>query len=104
MAKKMTQAEIRKIAKERALTEIQFSKNFENAGQDAFAVPIMVDDTEVWVEVKITAKNWYDTARSKAYDPFLEEEQWQMTLSDRNAKAEEVRKKKEAKIKKSKGE
>lgn len=106
---KMTQAQMREEAKKLALKEIQLSKYFEPAGKDAFSVPVMVNDTEIWVEVKMTAKNWYETKKRSGevtppYDPFEREREWQEILSDREKAKQQREERKAKKIAKSKGQ
>ena len=91
-------AEMRKEALRLALEQIQYGENFENAGQNAKAVAVEVNGQEIWVENKLTVKQWTKTQKADPYDPFVKEAEWQDELHRREVNAEEARRKKEKKI------
>lgn len=95
---KMTMAEMRAEAIRLAQEQIQYSENFENAGQNAKAVAVEVNGQEIWVEYKATVKQWTKTQKSDPYDPFVKEAEWQDELHRREVKAEEAKRNKEKKI------
>ena len=75
--KKMTAAEIKATAKENVLNvlrDVLESNGAEMVGNTAY-IPQTVGEQEVWVEVKLTTKQYTDTKVSKAFDPFVAENQ-----------------------------
>lgn len=86
--------EKRRRAVEIALSMVTFPEITENAGNNCKAIPVEVEGDEIWVTFDATAKQWYDTAKTKAYDPFKAQAEWEETLADRKAKKEDREKKK----------
>lgn len=101
---KMTQAQMKEAAKaqvQEAIQAILDASNGEAVGGFETAIPVTVNEQEIWVEVKLTAKNWYDTKTTKAYDPFEKQREYHDTLADREARAKAAADKKAKKIAKS---
>ena len=46
-------------------------------GDGEYAVKQNVDGQDVWVTVKVTAKNWKDTKLNKAYNPREKAAEWE---------------------------
>lgn len=97
---KMTMAQMKETAKTIVLEE--FKKVYkdldaEMVGNVAY-VPLTVEGQEMWVEVKLTTKQWTSTKVSEAFDPFIArqeyEEEQRMKAEEKAIKAKE----KEAKI------
>lgn len=100
----MTQAQMKENAKAQVkemLDEALATANAETVGGFEFAIPTEVNGQEIWVEVKLTAKNWYDTKTTKAYDPFEKSNEYKGVLADRQRRADEAAAKKAKKIAKS---
>ena len=102
MAEKMTQAQMKEKAKAQVLAMVTMPENAEVVGGCEFAIPTEVNGQEIWVEIKATCKNWYDTKTTKAYDPFVKQSDYNDTIAERERKEAERIAKKEAKIAKSK--
>lgn len=85
--KKITTAEIKARAKEEVFSQIRSileGMNMEMVGSTAY-IPRMVEGQEIWVEVKLTAKNNTATKRGDAFDPFVAREAYE---EDQRVKAE----------------
>lgn len=67
-------------------------------------VPVTVGEQEVWVEVKLTTKQFTDTKVSPAFDPFVAREEYEedMRIKEEIRKAKEIEKADRAKVKASK--
>lgn len=90
MANKMTAAEIKATAKAQVLEMLQGTLDTANAemvGNTGY-IPLTVGGQEVWVEVKLTTKNWTDTKVSKAFDPFVARENYETEQAIKKAEAE----------------
>ena len=93
---KMNKEQMRAIAVKKVLEMLTFPEITENAGRNGFAIPVEVEGEEIFVKIDLTAKQWYDTERTKAYDPFTEQAEWESTLAEREkTKIERERKKAE---------
>ena len=72
----MNKSEIRANAREQvtaALMPALMDMNAEKVeAHKKYAVPLEVGGEQVWVEVAITCKTWYDTKSAKAYNPHKE--------------------------------
>lgn len=99
--KKMTAAEIKATAKAEVLAELSAKLDelgVEMVGNVAY-VPKTVGGQEVWVEVKLTTKQYTDTKVSKAFDPFVAREEYE---AEQEIKRAEVEAKAKAKADKAK--
>lgn len=88
--KKMTAAEIKATAKENVLNvlrDVLESNGAEMVGNTAY-LPQTVGEQEVWVEVKLTTKQYTDTKVSKAFDPFVAREEYETEQAIKAAEAE----------------
>jgi hypothetical protein len=99
--KKITAAEIKATAKANVLAEL--SSKLEELGAEMVGnvayIPQTVGEQEVWVEVKLTTKQYTDTSVSKAFDPFVARENYE---SEQAVKAAEAEAKAKAKADKAK--
>ena len=95
---KMRQMDVKEQAKAQALKAIEDGTFFEKAekvGVFTYAYPTEFDIngdgvlTEVWVEMEITSKNWYDTTKTKAYDPFAKASEYADTIAAREQREKE---------------
>ena len=88
--KKMTAAEIKATAKVNVLTEL--SAKLEELGAEMVGnvvyIPQTIGEQEVWVEVKLTTKQYTDTKVSKAFDPFVAREEYEAEQEIKRAEAE----------------
>ena len=88
--KKMTAAEIKATAKMNVLAEL--SAKLEELGAEMVGnvayVPQTIGEQEVWVEVKLTTKQYTDTKVSKAFDPFVAREEYEAEQEIKRAEAE----------------
>ena len=97
---KMTMAQMKETAKAIVLEKLE--KVYEDLGVEMVGnvayVPLTVEGQEMWVEVKLTTKQWTSTKVSEAFDPFVArqeyEEEQRMKAEEKAIKAKE----KEAKI------
>lgn len=99
--KKMTAAEIKATAKAEVLAELSAKLNelgAEMVGNVAY-IPQTVGEQEVWVEIKLTTKQYTDTKVSKAFDPFVAREEYE---AEQEIKRAEVEAKAKAKADKAK--
>lgn len=100
---KMKVAEIKAMAKAETLKELQGGsldwESIEFVGQTAY-VRREYDGQEVWVEIKLTTKNWYDTKTSVAFDPFARQEEYEAEQAMKQAEAEAKAKAKAEKLEK----
>lgn len=99
--KKMTMAEIKATAKAEVFAEIApilEQLNVEMVGPVAY-IPRTVGGQELWVEVKLTTKQYTDTSRSKAFDPFVAREAYEADQEAKRKEAEIKAKNKADKIK-----
>ena len=97
---KMTTAQIKEVAKAKVLEAL--SPSYENLSAEMVGnvayVPLTIEGIELWVEVKLTTKQWTNTKVSEAFDPFLARQEYE---DEQKMKAEEKAikaKEKEAKI------
>lgn len=96
--KKMTAAEIKEISKANvldALRETLEKLNVEMVGNIAY-IPQTIGDTELWVEVKLTAKQYIDTTKSPAFDPFVARQAYEEEMEIKRKEKEEKEKAKTA--------
>lgn len=88
--KKMTAAEIKATAKAEVLAEL--SAKLEELGAEMVGnvayIPQTIGEQEVWVEVKLTTKQYTDTKVSKAFDPFVAREEYEAEQEIKRAEAE----------------
>lgn len=88
--KKMTAAEIKATAKAEVLAEL--SAKLEELGAEMVGnvayIPQTVGEQEVWVEIKLTTKQYTDTKVSKAFDPFVAREEYETEQAIKAAEAE----------------
>lgn len=88
--KKMTATEIKATAKANVLSEL--SAKLEKLGAEMVGnvayIPQTVGEQEVWVEVKLTTKQYTDTKVSKAFDPFIAREEYEAEQAIKAAEAE----------------
>lgn len=88
--KKMTAAEIKATAKANVLSAL--SVKLEELGAEMVGnvayIPQTVGEQEVWVEVKLTTKQYTDTKVSKAFDPFIAREEYEAEQAIKAAEAE----------------
>ena len=88
--KKMTAAEIKANAKINVLAEL--SAKLEELGAEMVGnvayIPQTIGEQEVWVEVKLTTKQYTDTKVSKAFDPFVAREEYEAEQAIKQAEAE----------------
>jgi hypothetical protein len=66
--------------------------NAEYVGNVAY-IPMTYGDVEVWVEVKLTAKNWYDSKSStgntiKGFDVFEKQREYEAEMEVKRIEAE----------------
>ncbi len=102
---KMNEATIRNTAKQmtiEAIIEVLQANDAVKFADGSFAILQNVDTgegepMEVWTEITVKSKNWKDTKRGKAFDPFVAAEEWE---ADKVFKAEEKAKKEAEKKKK----
>lgn len=67
-------------------------------------IPVTINKTETWVEIKLTTKQWTDTKISSAFDPFAAAAQYEeeMRIKEEEAGAAKKAKEEAARMKKSK--
>ena len=78
----MNNTEIRATARQNVV-EVLMNSIIEcdspmKVGDGEFAVREEVDGQEVWVTIKVTAKNWKDTKATKAYNPKDKAAEWEI--------------------------
>lgn len=98
MAKKM--AEIQAEVKTTVFNSIkeQFAENGEQYADFSIAIPVEVDGVEYWSKVTVVCGQIKDTKTSKAFDPFIAKEEWELDkkikekerLAKEKAKAEKI--------------
>ena len=97
---KMTTAQIKEVAKENVLVNLK--ELYENMGAEMVGkiayVPQTVDGVEVWVEIKLTTKQWTNTKVSDAFDPFIAREEFETEQKMKEEEKAIKAKEKEAKI------
>lgn len=97
---KMTAAQIKENAKLNvlnALKEFYESMGAEMVGNVAY-IPQTVDGIEVWVEIKLTTKQWTNTKVADAFDPFVAREAYEAEQKIKEEEKAIKAKEKEAKI------
>ena len=97
---KMTMAQMKETAKAIVLEKLE--KVYEDLGVEmvgnvAYA-PITVEGQEMWVEVKLTTKQWTSTKVSDAFDPFVAREEYEAEKKMKEKEKAIKAKEKEAKI------
>ena len=93
--KKMTTPVIKATAKADVFESIKPAldeMNAEYVGNVAY-IPMTYGDVEVWVEVKLTAKNWYDSKSStgntiKGFDVFEKQREYEAEMEIKRIEAE----------------
>ena len=93
--KKMTTPVIKATAKADVFESIKPAldeMNAEYVGNVAY-IPMTYGDVEVWVEVKLTAKNWYDSKSStgntiKGFDVFEKQREYEAEMEVKRIEAE----------------
>ena len=93
--KKMTTPVIKATAKADVLDFLRptlIEMNAEFVGNMAY-IPVTYDDVEVWVEVKLTTKNWYDSKSStgnviKGFDVFEKQKEYEEEQEIKRIEAE----------------
>ena len=104
---KATAAKIKAEAKRAVMEAIEQGKwaelEVENVGPVPY-VPVLANELEVWVELKLTTKQWTDTKISSAFDPFTAAQEYEEEMRIKAEEAEAAKKAKEeaARIRKSK--
>ena len=101
---KMTMAQMKEIAKAQVLEKLASTyegMNVEMVGNVAY-VPLTVEGQEMWVEIKLTTKQWTNTKVSDAFDPFVAREQYEEEMKIKAEEKAIKEKEKEAKIARSK--
>ena len=98
MAKKM--AEIQAEVKTTVFNSIKerFAENGEQYADFSIAIPVEVDGVEYWGKVTVVCGQIKDTKKTKAFDPFIEQELWELDketkekerLAKEKAKAENI--------------
>lgn len=97
---KMTMAQVKENAKLGVLENLKATyeaMGAEMVGNVAY-IPQTVDGIEVWVEVKLTTKQWTDTKVSNAFDPFEAREAYEAEMKMKAEEKEIKEKEKKAKI------
>ena len=98
---KLTQAQVKEMAKANVLKTFEdVIRSNEEAvilGNVAY-IPTEVEDKTIWVEVKLTSKNWYDTATTTAFDIGETIEEYETEQEIRRKRDEEREAKKKAKL------
>lgn len=102
-----TAAKIKAEAKRIVMEAIQAGKWNELEPEFVGAtpyVPATINETEVWVEIKLTTKQWTDTKVSSAFDPFAAAAQYEeeMRIKEEETAAAKKAKEEAARAKKSK--
>lgn len=95
---KMNKADMRALAVKKALEMVQFPETAEPSGRNALSIPVEVEGEEIWVEFVATGKQWYNTEKTKAFDPFEKQGEWDDTLSLRQKASEDRERKKAEKL------
>ena len=101
----MKLAEIQKSVKENAFAEIKslFAEKGEQYGDFEIAVPVEIPgEGEFWAKVSVVCGQVKDTKTSKAFDPFVAREEWELDRELKTKVAEEKAKAKAEKVAKSK--
>ena len=101
----MTQSAMKENAKANVfgfLEEAITANGGEQVDAYTYAIPTVVNEQEIWVEVKLTSKNWNKTKVSEAYDPFVKQNEYKEIIAEREEKARIAAEKKAKKIAKSK--
>lgn len=95
---KATAAKIKAEAKKAVMEAIEQGKwaelEVENVGPVPY-VPVLVNELEVWVELKLTTKQWTDTKISSAFDPFTAAQEYEEEMRIKAEEAEAAKKAKE---------
>lgn len=102
--KKMTMAQIKAISKENVLSAIRGildEMGAEWVGNTPY-IPQTVGDQEVWVEVKTTTKQFTNTKRGEAFDPFIARQAYEFDQKGKEEEAEKRKREREEKKKNSK--
>ena len=97
---KMTSAQVKENGKVQVLdklTPVLEEMGAEMVGKTAY-VPLTVDGIEIWVEVKLTTKQWTDTKVSEAFDPFVAREEYEAEMQIKAEEKAVKAREKEAKI------
>jgi predicted protein tyrosine phosphatase len=104
MANGMKVAEIQAKVKETVFNEIAnlFAENGEQFGDFEIAVPVTVENVERWAKVSVVCGQLKDTKTSKAFDPFVARENWELDKEYKKNLAESKAKAKADKLAKAK--
>ena len=102
MAKKM--AEIQAEVKTSVFNSIKehFAENGEQYADFSIAVPVEVDGVEYWGKVTVVCGQIKDTKTSKAFDPFVAKEEWELDKEIKEKERLAKEKAKEEKLARSK--
>lgn len=98
-------AEIQKIVKDTGLATILNGANevdFVQYGNHEIAIPVEVEGKECWAKVSIVCGQLKDTKTSKAFDPFVAQEDWELDKEYKAKLKAEKEKAKAEKLEKSK--
>ena len=77
----LKQAEIQKMVKDTGLTAVLNGASefdFVQYGDHEIAIPVMVEGVERWAKVTIVCGQLKDSKTSKAFDPFVAQEDWEL--------------------------
>lgn len=95
---KATAMQIKTEAKKAAMEAIQ-AGNWNDLGAEYVGptpyIPVQVNGQEVWVEVKLTTKQWTDSKAFHAFDPFAAAEEYEENMRIKAQEAEAAKKAKE---------
>ena len=84
--------EVRAAAREFVVGKMENFLKENNAIQfddSAWAIPVLVDDMKVYVEVSVKTKAWKDTKVSPAFNPKTAIARWKAEKEERERKAAE---------------
>ena len=98
---KMKVSEIQATVKATAFEQIKalFAENGEQFGDFEIAVPVEVDGRECWAKISVVCGQLSDTTKTKAFDPFVAREAWELDKEYKKALAESKAKAKADKAK-----
>ena len=96
-------AEIQKMVKDTGLATItQSDFDYVQFADHSIAIPVMVEGKECWAKISIVCGQLKDTKTSKAFDPYVALEDWEIDKEYKAKVKAEKEKAKADKISKSK--
>jgi ligand-binding sensor protein len=97
-------AEIQKMVKDAGLETVLTQTDFDYVQYDehSIAIPVMVEGKECYAKVTIVCGQLKDTKTSKAFDPYVAQEEWEIDKEFKAKVKAEKEKAKADKIAKSK--